>query len=135
MKFEISNKPLTAFSHSSLTDIVMLLLIYFLLTSQFVVHSGVKVKLPSSKALETSSASKMITTITNDGRVFLNGEEVTLDALSSRLSMLKVQTNESNLVLRADRTVQIELVIKVMDAAKSAGIEKFTIETTKENPV
>ena len=135
MKFEVSNKPLTAFSHSSLTDIVMLLLIYFLLTSQFVIHSGVKVKLPGSKVLETSSSSKMITTITGDGRIFINGEEITLDALSSRLSMLKGQTNENNLVLRADRTVQIELIIKIMDAAKGAGIEKFTIETTKEKPV
>ncbi|HRI48364.1 MAG TPA: biopolymer transporter ExbD, partial [Ignavibacteriaceae bacterium] len=49
MKFETTNKPLAAFSYSSLTDIVMLLLIFFLLTSQFVIQTGVKVKLPGAK--------------------------------------------------------------------------------------
>ncbi|MCX6148964.1 MAG: biopolymer transporter ExbD [Ignavibacteriales bacterium] len=132
MKFEVTNKPLAAFSHSSLTDIVMLLLIYFLLTSQFVMHSGVKVKLPGSKTIEQSAPSKMIATVTSDGRIFLGAEEVTLEALSSRLSLLKAQTKENNLILRADKTVQIELIIKIMDAAKGVGIEKFTIETEKE---
>jgi len=42
--------------------------------------------------------------------------------------------NENSLVIRADKTVQIDLVIKVIDAAKSVGIGKFTIETEKENP-
>ncbi len=44
MKFEISNKPLAVFSYSSLTDIVLLLVIFFLLTSQFVIHTGCKGK-------------------------------------------------------------------------------------------
>lgn len=49
MKFQTSNKPIALFSFSSLTDIVMLLLIFFLLTSQFVIQTGVKVKLPGAK--------------------------------------------------------------------------------------
>jgi biopolymer transport protein ExbD len=43
-------------------------------------------------------------------------------------------SDEASLVIRADKTVQIDLVIKVIDAAKSVGIGKFTIETEKENP-
>ena len=49
MKFEMTKKPISIFSFSSLTDIVMLLLIFFMLTSQFVVQTGVKVKLPGAK--------------------------------------------------------------------------------------
>jgi len=40
--------------------------------------------------------------------------------------------DQNNLVIRADKTVQIDIVIKVIDAAKSVGIGKFTIETEKE---
>ncbi len=40
--------------------------------------------------------------------------------------------DQNNLVIRADKTVQIDVVIKVIDAAKSVGIGKFTIETEKE---
>ena len=40
---------------------------------------------------------------------------------------------ENNLVIRADKSVDIDLVIQVIDAAKAVGIEKFTIETEKQS--
>lgn len=132
MKFETSIKPLTVFSHSSLTDIVMLLLIFFLLTSQFVIQSGVKIKLPGSKTNEQVAPSKLVVTINDEGRVFLGNETVGLESLSGRLGLIKSSTAENNLIIRADKTVQIDIIIKVIDAAKGAGIEKFTIETEKE---
>lgn len=131
MKFKTSNKPLAAFSHSSLTDITMLLLIYFLLTSQFVMHSGVKVKLPGSKTNEQAVQTKMIITVTSDGRIYTGAEETSIAELPTKLSILKSQTNENNLIIRADKTVQIELIIKIMDTGKGIGIDKFTIETEK----
>ncbi|RJP66002.1 MAG: biopolymer transporter ExbD [Ignavibacteriales bacterium] len=131
MKFKTSNQPLAAFSHSSLTDITMLLLIYFLLTSQFVMHSGVKVKLPGSKTNEQAVQTKMIITVTSDGRIYAGAEETSIAELPTKLSILKSQTNENNLIIRADKTVQIELIIKIMDTGKGIGIDKFTIETEK----
>jgi biopolymer transport protein ExbD len=131
MKFEVRNKPLSAFSHSSLTDIVMLLLIFFLLTSQFVVQSGVKVKLPGSKTTEQLAPSKMIVTVTASSAIYLGTEEVSLDILAGKLDKIKKETNENNLVIRADKSVPIETVIKVIDTGKGIGIEKFTIETEK----
>ena len=134
MKFKTSNEPLTIFSYSSLTDIVLLLVIFFLLTSQFVIQTGVKVKLPGSKTNEQSEATKMIVTITEEGVVFAGRDQVTLEMLPEKLTAMNNVSNESSLVIRADKTVQIDLVIKVIDAAKSVGIGKFTIETEKENP-
>lgn len=133
MKFQTSIRPLSAFSHSSLTDIVMLLLIYFLLTSQFVVHSGVKVKLPGSQTKEQTQPSKLIVTITDAGGVYVGEDEVGIAGLAGRLSQLQKEAAEKNLIIRADRTVPIELVIKVIDAAKGVGLDKFTLETEKEN--
>jgi biopolymer transport protein ExbD len=134
MKFSTSNEPLTIFSYSSLTDIVMLLVIFFLLTSQFVIQTGVKVKLPGSKTNEQSEPTKMIVTITSAGVVYAGADQTTIDLLAGKLTEMQGTANEGNLVIRADKTVQIDLVIKVIDAAKSVGIGKFTIETEKENP-
>jgi biopolymer transport protein ExbD len=134
MKFSTSNEPLTIFSYSSLTDIVMLLVIFFLLTSQFVIQTGVKVKLPGSKTNEQSEPTKMIVTITSAGVVYAGADQTTIDLLAGKLTDMQGTANEGNLVIRADKTVQIDLVIKVIDAAKSVGIGKFTIETEKENP-
>lgn len=132
MKFKLSKEPLSIFAYSSLTDIVMLLLIFFLLTSQFVIQTGVKVKLPGSVINEKSEPSKMIVTLTSAGSVFAGEDEISVDQLSVKLGEMKSQTNEDNLIIRADKTVAIDLVIKVIDAAKISKIEKFTIETEKE---
>ena len=132
MKFNTSSQTITIFSYSSLTDIVFLLVIFFLLTSQFVIQTGVKVKLPGSTTNDQAEPTQLIVTITSGGVVYAGADEIGIDQLPQKLNELKGISEENNLVIRADKTVQIDLVIKVIDAAKSIGIGRFTIETEKE---
>jgi biopolymer transport protein ExbD len=132
MKFEISSKPLAVFSYSSLTDIVLLLVIFFLLTSQFVIHTGVKVKLPGSRINEQTEPTELVVSITSENAVYVGSEQIGIDQLALKLNENLQLIDQNNLVIRADKTVQIDVVIKVIDAAKSVGIGKFTIETEKE---
>ena len=132
MKFEISSKPLAVFSYSSLTDIVLLLVIFFLLTSQFVIQTGVKVKLPGSRINEQAEPTELVVTITSENAVYVGSEQIGIDQLALKLDENLQINDQNNLVIRADKTVQIDVVIKVIDAAKSVGIGKFTIETEKE---
>jgi len=133
MKFETSNKPLSIFSFSSLTDIVMLLLIFFLLTSQFVIQTGVKVKLPGAKNNEQLAPAKLVVSITSNGRIFFRNQEITSDELPGQLSQAMKQNKDSNLVIHSDKDARLDIVIKVIDAAKGIGVNKFTIETEKES--
>lgn len=133
MKFETTRKPISAFSLSSLTDIVFLLLVFFLLTSQFVIQTGVKVKLPASKLNEQSLPTKLIVTLTEDQKVYVGNELTDISSVAIKLERLKESIIENNLVIRADKTVNIDMVIQVIDAAKGVGIDKFTIETEKQS--
>ncbi len=132
MKFEMTKKPISVFSFSSLTDIVMLLLIFFLLTSQFVIQTGVKVKLPSAKHNEQTIPSKLIVSITAKNNVYLGRKHVKLGALAAELNKLIQKSKSQNVIIRADKRVSIDILIKVIDAAKGVGINKFTIETEKK---
>lgn len=132
MKFEMQNKPLTIFHFSSLTDIVMLLLIFFLLTSQFVIQTGVKVQLPGAMNNEQTVPTRIVISITEQGKIYVGADEVDLGTLSLKLETTKQNVKEENLIIRADKLAKIDLVIKVIDAAKGVGINKFTIETEKE---
>lgn len=133
MKFQTSNEPLALFSYSSLTDIVMLLLIFFLLTSAFIIQTGVKVKLPSAKNNEQSKNSRLVVTIASGGAVYLGSDEISIDQLPAKFNQMKDSTSQdNNLIIRADKSVTVDLVIKVIDAAKGAGVDKFTIETEKQ---
>jgi biopolymer transport protein ExbD len=133
MKFETSRKPITAFSLSSLTDIVFLLLVFFLLTSQFVIQTGVKVKLPASKLNEQSLPTKLIVSITEDQNIYVGDEITDIGSVAIKLDKLRASITDNNLVIRADKSVNIDLVIQVIDAAKAAGIGRFTIETEKQS--
>lgn len=132
MKFEMENKSLSMFHFSSLTDIVMLLLIFFLLTSQFVIQTGVKVKLPGAVNNEQTVPSRIVVSISEFGKIYVGKDEVTLDALALKLENIKQNAAEENVIIRADKATSIDLVVKVIDAAKGVGIDKFTIETEKE---
>jgi len=111
----------------------MLLLIFFLLTSQFVIQTGVKVQLPGAKNNEQTVPTRIIVSITEESKVFVGKDEVAVGKLPLKLEALKKDFDEENLIIRADKAAKIDLVIKVIDAAKGVGITKFTIETEKES--
>lgn len=130
MKLESSHKVMSGFNFSSLTDIVMLLMIFFLLTSQFVLMTGVKVKLPGAKNNEQTSTTDNSVTITEQGRIYLGSNEVSLSTLPAKLEAAKIN-GKNDLTIRADKNVKIDLIIKVIDIAKGIGVDKFTIQTEK----
>lgn len=131
MKFQTQNKPMAMFSFSSLTDIVMLLLIFFLISSQFVIQSGVKVSLPGAKNSDQVLSTRYVITVQKSGDLFLRGERTTMDALPAQFIALKPEMGENTLIISADKDVPLDLVIRVIDAARGAEIIKFTIETQK----
>lgn len=109
----------------------MLLLIFFLLTSQFVIQTGVKVRLPGAENNEQTSPSRLIISITEDNRFYFGNTEIGMDEIGIRLSQAAASENEKALIIRADKSVKIDIVIKIIDTAKGLGIDKFTIETEK----
>ncbi|MHB8905209.1 MAG: ExbD/TolR family protein [Melioribacteraceae bacterium] len=131
MKIESSNKVISMFNFSSLTDIVMLLLIFFLLSSQFVMQTGVKVKLPGAKNNEQAQPTNFSVTITDQNKIYVGAEEASLATLSAKLSSARSANLNENLTIRADKSVKIDIIIKVIDAAKGIGVDKFTIQTEK----
>ncbi len=132
MKFEVSKKPIAAFSFSSLTDIVLLLLIFFLLTSQFVINNGVQVNLPKTENDIKSATSPLVVSITKSAEIYFSGKKTTLTELAAAIEPNIKDVSEKNLLIEADKDVSLDVVIKVIDIAKGLGIDKFTIQTEKE---
>jgi len=119
--------PLTA-----LIDIVFLLLIYFLLTTNFMVDEGIKIKLPQAKASAPQTEETITVYVDQQGRAFLGTEEVSLARLFDRLKE-RISMQENKLVvIRADRAVILNKAVKVMDIAKAAGAGRLCLATEKD---
>jgi biopolymer transport protein ExbD len=117
---------------TSLIDIVFLLLIYFLLTTNFMVEDGIKIKLPQAKASAPQTEEVLTVYVDQQGRAFLGTEEVSLARLFDRLKE-KIGSREDKLVvIRADRAVILNKAVKVMDIAKAAGAGRLCLATEKE---
>ena len=129
MNLKVENKLLTTFNFSSLTDIIFLLFLFFLLSSTFIVQPGIKVKLPRSETTEITSEKNITISITRDGSYYLNEERVTLSSLPALLQQKFVFGTEQVVVIKADRDVTLQSAVDVMDISKNVGFERFSIAT------
>ena len=116
MALRSRNKVSADFNMSSMTDIVFLLLIFFMLTSTLVSPNALKLLLPSSKA-RTLEKQTVSVSITKDIDFFINENKVIEANIERELKLILDNIDEAAIILHADKTVDIEHVVKVMDIA------------------
>lgn len=122
-------EPLSLFSMSSMTDVIFLLLIFFMVTSSFIFPSAVDVDLPSSNS---QVANRPVTevyldslnniSIVEDRSDSIDIEKsypraVSLEELSQRLGAIRAQDSVRPVALYADKSVEYGKVVEVLDAA------------------
>jgi len=129
MNLSSKHKVQAAFSTSSMTDVVFLLLIFFMLTSSFITPSGQPVNLPTSKN-STIVMQKVSVTITNKGQFFVNDKKVSLNSLKMVLRS-EFEGKEGLVVLHCDKDTPVQDLISVADIATS--LEAKVSIATKPN--
>ncbi|MBI1192440.1 MAG: biopolymer transporter ExbD [Bacteroidetes bacterium] len=122
MSMRMRNKRSADFSMSSLTDIIFLLLIFFLLTSTLVQPNAVKLLLPNSTS-QTQARQNVAVAIDAQNQFYFNNEPVALEQLASLLLQGVAGQPDPTVVLYADKTVAIEQVVKVMSIASDQKIK------------
>ena len=126
MNLKANNKINPLFSMSSMTDIIFLLLIFFMLTASFITPSGLPVSLPSSKS-STIVIQKVSITITKDLKYFVNDKEVNISDIEIHLRN-EIGDKEGLVVLHCDKNVPVEHLVNVAGIATSLEA-KVTIAT------
>jgi biopolymer transport protein ExbD len=115
MAIKSQNKISTDFSMASMSDLVFLLLIFFMLTSTLVSPNAIKLLLPSSSS---KTIAKQTTTVyINDlNQFFVNETPASEVNMQQLLSQALIGQNEGVIVLRADKSVPVQYVVTVIDA-------------------
>ncbi len=125
MALKRRNKVNAQFSMSSLTDIIFLLLIFFMLTSTLVSQNALNLKLPSSNS-KTVAPPSMSVSIKKNGQFYLNGRSMNLSNIRSNLrSAIRSQGNRENVTISifAEENTPIQYVVKVMDMANDLKVK------------
>ena len=120
MGFKKRSKVSAEFSMSSLTDIIFLLLIFFMLTSTLVAPNSLNLKLPGSTQSRVSNTRNLEEVRIDDrGRYYLNDRSITINELEGQMRRLAAgkAANTESIIIATDKGANVEHVVAVMDMA------------------
>lgn len=118
MSIRSSNKINPSFSMSSMTDLIFLLLIFFMITSTVVSPNALKLLLPQSNN-QTAAKPNTTVSITKDLQFYVEKKAVPFQDLERELQLKLMNTEDPTISLFTDKSVPIEQVVRIMNIAKN----------------
>ena len=120
LSFSPEKSPLSVYSLAGLADVVLLLLIFFLLTSNFIPQFGIQVNLPQAESSAPMENQYLNIAITDEGRFYVEQKPVTRDNLLTEVQ--NVRNDRSTLVLRADKDATVGQFAEVANVGRALGM-------------
>jgi len=115
-----------------LIDIVFLLLVFFMLTSTFIVPEAIELELPESNSASVTDTRPIIVAMDKKAQLSLNGERVELKQLRIAIELLLKQDATSAITLKTDTHTEVQQLLKVMDEIRLAGGSNVALATTQK---
>lgn len=112
-----------------LIDVVFQLLLFFALTSYIVANPGIEISLPKAHSAVTVPRDTIEIYITGTNTIYCNAAKVELSALQK---MLALSAGSKTVALKADKTVQLGLIVQVIDVIKQTQVKDLVIVTSMD---
>lgn len=134
MRFEDSSDDsiVAEINITPLTDLFLVLLIIFMISSSAIMESGLQVKLPTAKTSAGASAPSgkpVFVTVAKDGQIAVNSKPVSDADLAATLKQMVKDASDKTVIIRGDESIFLGKAVTIMDAARSAGAEKIALAT------
>ncbi|MCL4124190.1 UNVERIFIED_CONTAM: hypothetical protein GTU68_045635 [Idotea baltica] len=126
-----SNQEEAQIDLTAMLDIVFIMLIFFIVTSSFVRESGVEVNRPQASNVSSQKEASIFVAITASNDIFLDKRMVDAERVQATLEHLLLEQPDASLVIQADEHAYNGTVVKVMDAAKGAGVKGIALAAEK----
>ena len=115
----------------SLIDVMMLLMVIFMITAP-IMQGGVDVALPRAQARPLESKSGLVVTITREGRIFMDRDQLTLSEFRASFRAIAARQAREGVYLRADEGVNYGLVVQVLAIINRAGVSNVGLVAEPE---
>lgn len=123
------SKLMSDINITPLTDVMLVLLVIFMVTTPLIMIESFKIKLPKAISADAEPGKGVVISISENGLISVDGKSVPGDSLLSELKRLFAQGREKTVVLKADASTRHRFVIEALDAARLAGAAKLSIAT------
>ena len=108
-------------------DVVFIMFIFFIVTASFVKEAGVDVTRPPALTAISKDKGNILIAITENGQIWIDRRQVDPRSLRASIERLHGKNPQGAIVIQADKNSQNHLLVSVMDAAKSAGVNQVAI--------
>src|SRR2546422_10277852 len=127
----LDEEPMADMNMIPLIDIALTLLIIMMVTTAFIRHPGVSLKLPESATREGAPETKKDLTIvvTADGKLYIDGQQKTETEVRAHLQAIAARDKNSRILIKGDREVVYQHMMEVMDLVRQAGLARVVLPT------
>jgi biopolymer transport protein ExbD len=138
MNIRPKTKSFVSLESVAMTDIVMNMFIFFFISFSLLYtfnptkESKIEVKLPEGRVeSEGESRGPLVVTVTAKNEIYIAGERISVERLDADLAARSQEDKQAGVLVRADKAAAVEQLVKVLDAAKQAGVAKLGVAIGK----
>ncbi|RKH22411.1 biopolymer transporter ExbD [Corallococcus praedator] len=127
-----NDEEITGINVTPLVDVVLVLLIIFMVTANFIVRETVEVDLPRAANGGETVQGLVNVVLDKEGKLYFDGAEVTEADLSRRVVEAVTKDKDTRAIISADQTIAYGRVMRLIDVVKGQGIAKFALNIEKD---
>jgi biopolymer transport protein ExbD len=131
-RYKIDEKEFSEINITPFTDVILVVLIIFMITSPFLITGALTVKLPQSSSSETTINNSIEVYLNSQNQIFLNNKMIDISQLPASLQAVFIQKGSRDVIVKADKAAVYGNVIQLLDALKNAGASKLLMATLKQ---
>ena len=108
-------------------DVVFILLIFFIVTANFIKEPGLEVNRPDSETAEPTENAAILIAVGNAGEIYMDGRRIDKRQVKANVVRLLAENPQGSVVIQADEKATADTIIAVMDGAREAGVYNISL--------
>jgi biopolymer transport protein ExbD len=109
------------------TDVVLVVLIIFMITTPMLTQSNIKINLPQAQSSRNEDISNIEILISESGQVYIDGKQIHESTIEETIKSLIGKHPNKAVIVKGDKNVKYDYIIKTMEQAKQAGAVRFAL--------
>ncbi|HAS14957.1 MULTISPECIES: biopolymer transporter ExbD [Idiomarina] len=122
----------SAIDMTPMLDVVFIMLIFFIVTASFVKEAGIDVNRPDAATAVQKDRANILIAISENNEIWIDKRQVDVRAVQANIERLYAENPQGSVVIQADEESNTRVLIKVMDAARSAGVYDVSVATDED---
>ena len=115
-------------------DVVFILLIFFIVTANFIKEPGLEVNRPDSETAEPTENAAILIAVGNAGEIYMDGRRIDKRQVKANVVRLLAENPQGSVVIQADEKATADTIMAVMDGAREAGVYNICLLYTSPSP-